>query len=73
MRRSQQLICLEKQTKKICEISKYTTKCVNINIKGLFGHLGSWTELSENEQRFHAHGFIQANFLVRYMDKETQF
>ena len=40
MRRSQQLICLEKQTKTICEISKYATKCVNINIKGLFGHSG---------------------------------
>ena len=25
MTRSQQLICLEKQTKKICEISKYAT------------------------------------------------
>ena len=38
MRGSQQLICFEKQTKQICEMSKYATKCVNINIKVLFGH-----------------------------------
>ena len=58
MTRSQQLICLEKQTKKICEISKYATKCVNINIKGLFEH---WD--SENEQRISCQGFYPDKFL----------
>ena len=37
-RRSQQLIYLAKPTKKIFEKSKNATKCININIKGLFGH-----------------------------------
>ena len=73
MRRSQQLICLEKQTKTICEISKYATKCVNINIKGLFGHSDHEPNYLKMSNAFHAQGFIQANFLVRYTDKETQF
>ena len=40
---------MAKQTKMFYEMSKNATKCVNRNIKGLFGHsdhgptLGSWT------------------------------
>ena len=70
MRRSQQLICLEKQTKKIDEISKYGTKCVNINIKGPLGH--SDHELSENEQHISCPGFYPDKLMIWYVDQGTQ-
>ena len=73
MRGSLQLICFEKQTKKICEISKYATKCVNISNKGLFGHSDHEPNYLKMSNAFHAQGFIQKNFLVHYTDKQTQF
>ena len=56
LRRSQQLISLEKQTKKIDEISKYATRRVNINIKSLFGHSDHEPNYLKMSNAFHAQG-----------------
>ena len=72
MRRSQQLIRLEKQTKKIDEISKYATKCVNINIKGLFRHLDHEPNYLKMSNTFHVQAFYPDKLMVRYTDQGTQ-
>ena len=70
-RRSQQLICLEKQTKKIDEISNMRLS-VNINIKGLFGHSDHEPNYLKMTNKFHAQGFYPDKLMVRYTDQGTQ-
>ena len=61
LRRSHQLISLGKKIENIDEMSKYATKCVNVNIKGLFGHSDHELNYLKMSNAFHAQGFIQTN------------
>ena len=63
---------MEKQTKKIDEIPKYATKCVNINIKGLFGHSDHEPNYLKMSNTFRAQGFYPDKLMVRYTDQGTQ-
>ena len=72
MRRSQQLIRLEKQPKKIDEISKYATKCVNINIKCLFGHSDHEPSYLKMSNTFYVQGLYPDKLMIWYTDQGTQ-
>ena len=63
---------MEKQTKEIDELSKYATECVNINIKGLFGHSDHEPNYFKMSNTFYAQGFYPDELMVRYTDQGTQ-